>query len=76
MSTSPNDGFTKQLFVAAEQRLKQLSQLLSLQVLADLPDRLRNFWQALLGSYWFIPTARVISGYIVAPLLVTIDPVL
>lgn len=73
MSTSPNDGFTKQLFVAAEQRLKQLSQLLSLQVLADLPDRLRNFWQALLGSYWFIPTACVILGILLAPLLVTID---
>ncbi len=55
------------------QGLKQFSQLWSLQTLADLPDRLRNLWQQLIGSYWFIPTACVVVGILLAPLLVTID---
>ena len=54
-------------------RLKQLTQLWSLQTLTDLPDRLRNLWQQLIGSYWFIPTACVVVGILLAPLLVTID---
>ena len=54
-------------------RLKQLTQLWSLQKLTDLPDRLRNLWQQLIGSYWFIPTACVVVGILLAPLLVTID---
>ena len=53
--------------------MKAFSQLWSLQTLADLPDRLRNLWQELIGSYWFIPTACVIAGILLAPVLVTID---
>ncbi|MGP5552552.1 DUF2254 domain-containing protein [Psychrobacter celer] len=53
--------------------MKAFSQLWSLQTLADLPDRLRNLWQELIGSYWFIPTACVIVGILLAPVLVTID---
>ncbi|MDE0844134.1 DUF2254 domain-containing protein [Psychrobacter pacificensis] len=53
--------------------MKAFSQLWSLQTLADLPDRLRNLWQELIGSYWFIPTVCVIAGILLAPVLVTID---
>lgn len=53
--------------------LKQLTQLWSLKTLTDLPDRLKNIWQQLMGSYWFIPTACVLIGILLAPLLVTID---
>lgn len=56
-----------------QNKLKQFTQLWSLQTLTDLPDRLRNLWQQLIGSYWFIPTACVIVGILLAPLLVTID---
>ncbi|MBF2720739.1 DUF2254 domain-containing protein [Psychrobacter sp. NG254] len=58
---------------ASQAKLKQLTQLWSIQTLTDLPDRLRNLWQWLIGSYWFIPTACVIVGILLAPLLVTID---
>ncbi|KAA0912869.1 DUF2254 domain-containing protein [Psychrobacter sp. ANT_WB68] len=54
-------------------RLRRFTQLWSLQTLTDLPDRLRNLWQQLIGSYWFIPTACVVVGILLAPLLVTID---
>ena len=52
---------------------KSFIQLWSLQTLTDLPDRLRNLWQQLIGSYWFIPTACVLAGLLLAPLLLTID---
>ncbi|MGP5440223.1 MULTISPECIES: DUF2254 domain-containing protein [Psychrobacter] len=54
-------------------RLKQFAQLWSLQTLLDLPDRLKNLWQQLIGSYWFIPSACVLAGILLAPILVTID---
>lgn len=73
MNTPPESGLFKRLLIAMTQGLKQFSQLWSLQTLADLPDRLRNLWQELIGSYWFIPTACVIVGILLAPLLVTID---
>ena len=57
----------------SKKRLKQFTELWSLQTLTDLPDRLRNLWQQLIDSYWFIPTACVIAGIVLAPLLVTID---
>ena len=57
----------------AQSKLKQFTQLWSLQTLTDLPDRLRALWQQLIGSYWFIPTACVIAGILLAPLLVTVD---
>ena len=60
-------------FDMSQNKLKQFAQLWSLQTLTDLPDRLRNLWQQLIGSYWFIPTACVIAGILLAPLLVTID---
>ena len=52
---------------------KKFVQLWSLQTLTDLPDRLRNLWQKLIGSYWFIPTACVLAGILLAPLLIAID---
>jgi len=69
----PENGFFKRLLLFSVQRMKAFSQLWSLQTLADLPDRLRNLWQELIGSYWFIPTACVIAGILLAPVLVTID---
>lgn len=53
--------------------LKNLAQLWSLKTLTDLPDRLKNLWEQLIGSYWFIPTACVLAGILLAPILVTID---
>jgi uncharacterized membrane protein len=53
--------------------LQKLLRLWSLQTLTSLPERLRNLWQQLLGSYWFIPTACVLLGILLAPLLVLID---
>jgi uncharacterized membrane protein len=58
---------------ASQNRLKQFTKLWSIQTLTDLPDRLSNLWQWLIGSYWFIPTACVIVGILLAPLLVAID---
>lgn len=73
MDKHPENGFFKRLLLFSVQRMKAFSQLWSLQTLADLPDRLRNLWQELIGSYWFIPTACVIVGILLAPVLVTID---
>lgn len=53
--------------------LQKLLRLWSLQTLTSLPERLRNLWQQLLGSYWFIPTACVLLGLLLAPLLVLMD---
>ena len=75
MTVSKNDE--KSLWIRSidisKKRLKQFTELWSLQTLTDLPDRLRNLWQQLIDSYWFIPTACVIAGIVLAPLLVTID---
>ncbi len=53
--------------------LKQFTDLWSKQTLTNLPDRLKNLWERLLGSYWFIPTSFVLLGILLAPLLVAID---
>ncbi|MGO2622830.1 MAG: DUF2254 domain-containing protein [Psychrobacter sp.] len=73
MDNSPENGLIKRLLTVIAQGMKQFIQLWSLQTLTDLPDRLRNLWQQLIGSYWFIPTTCVIAGILLAPLLVTID---
>ena len=73
MDKHPKNGWLKSALLTIMHRLKQLTQLWSLQTLTDLPDRLRNLWQQLIGSYWFIPTACVVVGILLAPLLVTID---
>lgn len=73
MDKHPKNGWLKSAWLTIMHRLKQLAQLWSLQTLTDLPDRLRNLWQQLIGSYWFIPTACVVVGILLAPLLVTID---
>lgn len=52
---------------------KDFLHLLSLETLTNLPDRLRNIWQKLLGSYWFIPTALIVLGILLAPLILSID---
>ncbi|MEN6671115.1 DUF2254 domain-containing protein [Psychrobacter sp. B38] len=72
-----NKGEKKSLWVRSfdisQDKLKQITQFWSLQTLTDLPDRLRNLWQQLIGSYWFIPTACVLAGLLLAPLLLTVD---
>ena len=75
MTANKNDkkNLWQGTYDAAQKRLKQFTQLWSLQTLSDLPDRLKNLWEQLIGSYWFIPTACVIAGILLAPLLVTID---
>ncbi|TXD96634.1 DUF2254 domain-containing protein [Psychrobacter frigidicola] len=47
--------------------------LCSSQTLTNLPERIKNLWEELIGSYWFIPTACVLVGILLAPILVTID---
>ncbi|MER1972729.1 MAG: DUF2254 domain-containing protein, partial [Psychrobacter alimentarius] len=60
-----NKDETKSLWMRFFDRVqnipKSFIQLWSLQTLTDLPDRLRNLWQQLIGSYWFIPTACVLA---------------
>lgn len=72
-----NKDETKSLWMRFFDRVQNIPrsfiQLWSLQTLTDLPDRLRNLWQQLIGSYWFIPTACVLVGLLLAPLLLTID---
>ena len=52
---------------------KDFFHLLSLETLTNLSDRLRNIWQKLLGSYWFIPTTLIILGILLAPLILSVD---
>ncbi len=73
MDKHPKNGWLKSLLLTLMHRLKQFAQLWSLQTLLDLPDRLKNLWQRLIGSYWFIPSACVLAGILLAPILVTID---
>ncbi len=53
--------------------LKKFANLWSKQTLTSLPDRIKNIWERLLGSYWFIPTSCVLLGIVLAPLLIAID---
>ncbi len=73
MSKDPKISLLKRILTAIKHRLRQFLQLWSLQTLTDLPDRLKNLWQQLIGSYWFIPTTCVLVGILLAPLFVTID---
>lgn len=73
MSEKPKTPMPTRMLTAFLHGLKQLPQLWSLQTLTDLPDRLKNLWQQLIGSYWFIPTTFVLLGILLAPILVTID---
>lgn len=56
-------------------RLKKLLRMWSTQTLTltSLLERLSNLWQQLMSSYWFIPTACVLVGILLAPLFVFID---
>lgn len=73
MSEDSNTSLLSRTQTAVIDKLKQFIQLWSLQTLTNLPDRLKNIWQILLGSYWFIPTTCVLVGILLAPILVTID---
>lgn len=73
MNKNPENGFLKRVSQVSSDSLEQFIQLWSLQTLMDLPDRLKKLWQQLIGSYWFIPTACVVVGILLAPILVTID---
>lgn len=72
-----NNDFDKNIFTntttASLYWFKKFIRLWSIQTLSDLPDRLRNLWQKMIGSYWFIPTACVLFGIILAPILLAID---
>lgn len=63
----------KRLITVSLSWLQRFAQLWSRQTLADLPDRIKNLWQQLLGSYWFIPTTCVLAGILLAPLFIYID---
>ena len=73
MDKHPENGWFKSAWLAIMHRLKPFTRLWSLQTLTNFPDRLTNLWQQLIGSYWFIPTACVLVGILLAPILVTID---
>lgn len=73
MTDDTKNNLLKRILTASLYWLKQFAQLWSLQTLTDLPDRLRNLWQQLIGSYWFIPTACVLTGLLLAPLFIAID---
>lgn len=70
---SKNNALPKLTLSTALAALKSFLRLWSLQTLSNFPARLKNLWQRLLGSYWFIPTASVFVGILLAPLLLTID---
>lgn len=73
MNKNPENSLPKRAVAASLRWLKQFSHLWSLQTLTNLPDRLKNLWEQLIGSYWFIPTACVLLGIFLAPILVSID---
>ncbi len=73
MSKDPKTSLLKQILAEFKHRLRQFLQLWSLQNLTNLPDRIKSLWQKLLGSYWFIPTAVIILGILLAPALLSID---
>ena len=63
----------KSLVHKRNSRLKKLLRLWSTQTFTSLPERLTNIWQQLMSSYWFIPTACVLIGILLAPIFVLID---
>ncbi len=73
MNNDTKNSLPKRILTAILYWLKQFAQLWTLQTLTDLPERVRNLWQLLIGSYWFIPTACVVVGILLAPLLIAID---
>ena len=73
MTKHTKGNLFNRLSASGLKRLRQFFQLWSLKTLTNLPDRLTNLWQQLIGSYWFIPTLCVLVGILLAPILVTID---
>lgn len=73
MPDNAKNNLPKRMLTAILHGFKQFVQLWSIQTLTNLPERLRNLWQLLIGSYWFIPTACVVTGILLAPLLIAID---
>ncbi|WP_367105750.1 DUF2254 domain-containing protein [uncultured Psychrobacter sp.] len=73
MPNSTKKSLLEKTIATGIQGLKQFSYLWSTDTLASLPERLKNLWQQLIGSYWFIPTACVLLGILLAPLLIAID---
>ena len=67
------DNLSASIFASLIAWLKDFRQRWSFKNLTNLPDRLKNIWQRLLGSYWFIPTACIVLGLLLAPLLLSID---
>lgn len=61
------------IMASSLESLKRFANLWSKQNLSSLPDRLKNIWERLIGSYWFIPTSFVLLGILLAPLLISID---
>ena len=73
MTKHTKGNLFNRLSTSSLKRLRQFFQLWSLQTLTSLPERLSNLWQQLMSSYWFIPTACVLVGILLAPLFVFID---
>ncbi len=73
MNKNHKSSLFKRTSTASLYWFKQFIQLWSLQTLTSLPDRLKNRWQQLLGSYWFIPTSLVLLGLVLALVLISID---
>ena len=73
LNKNTDNGLLQRAWTAIIDSFKRLAQLWSLQTLKDLPERLKNLWQQLIGSYWFIPSACVLVGILLAPLLISID---
>lgn len=73
MNKEVKNSLLTRILTLSKDWLARLISLWSLQTLTDLPERLKNLWQRLIGSYWFIPTSFVILGIILAPLLISID---
>ncbi len=73
LNNNIDNNLPKNTVTAGLHWLRKFVRLWSLQTLTDIPDRLKNLWQQLIGSYWFIPTTFVLLGILLAPLLVSID---
>ena len=73
MNDSTKKPLPQRIIATLLQRFDNFKRLLSVQTLANLPEHLKNLWQKLIGSYWFIPTTCVLLGIFLAPLLLSID---
>lgn len=72
-ANNSQEKISNRLIASSLESLRRFANLWSKQTLSSLPDRLKNLWERLIGSYWFIPTSFVLLGILLAPLLISID---